>query len=64
MMFVFVSVVSTSESLPCIALLADDRVEVVVGWVLFFFVLDGLVDFVTVLIIEWYIVWDLFVLKL
>ena len=46
------SIVVKSESLSGIALLADDGVEVVLGCTLFVFVLDGIVYFVTVLIIE------------
>ena len=60
----FISVVLKSESLSRIALLVGDRVEVVIRGVLFVFVLDGVVYFVTVVVIERFIVWDLFMLKL
>ena len=60
----FVSIIFYYEILSRIALLANDGVEVVVRCIFFVFVLDGVVYFVTVLSIEWYIMWNLFVLKL
>ena len=59
-----VSIVFKSECLCRVALLVNDGGEVVIICVLFFFVFDSVVEFVTVLIIEGYIVPIFFVLKL